>query len=206
MMIDKSGCIKIAPHYSQQRNRTMAEKKSNNDTNNQPAVDSNATKLGELDSLRQIVFGAAKNDLEQRISLLEQQTQASFKNLESAMEKNTQTLQAAMQDGFHQLENKLALADQGQDEKAAELNAYANKISSELEMAEANSKQENDELHDRLDKEIKTLTIKFNDQLNQTLEKLTQMSSELNSSKTDRKTLAKLLATVASNLETDEGE
>ncbi|WP_293745658.1 hypothetical protein [uncultured Paraglaciecola sp.] len=111
-----------------------------------------------------------------------------------------------MREGFNQLDDKLALADQGQDEKAAELHTYADKISSELEMAEANSKQENDELHDRLDKEIKSLTVKFTDQLNQALEKLTQMSSDLNSTKTDRKTLAKLLATVASNLETDEGE
>jgi ABC-type transporter Mla subunit MlaD len=73
-------------------------------------------------------------------------------------------------------------------------------------MAEANNKQENHVLHVRLDKEIKMLTAKFTEQLNQALDKLTQVSSELNSSKTDRKTLAKLLATVASNLETDEGE
>ena len=86
-----------------------------------------------------------------------------------------------MREGFNQLDDKLALADQGQDEKAAELHTYADKISSELEMAEANSKQENDELHDRLDKEIKSLTVKFTDQLNQALEKLTQMSSDLNS-------------------------
>ena len=63
-----------------------------------------------------------------------------------------------MREGFKQLEDKLALADQGQDEKAAELNIYADKISSELEMAEVNNKQENDDLHTRLDKEIKMLT------------------------------------------------
>ena len=65
-----------------------------------------------------------------------------------------------MREGFKQLEDKLALADQGQDEKAAELNIYADKISSELEMAEANNKQENDDLYDRLDKEIKNVTVK----------------------------------------------
>ena len=184
----------------------MADKKSANNTKNQTPPPTEAIEISELDNLRNIVFGAAKNDIEQRISTLEQQTQDNFKSMQQTIEKNTQSLQAAMREGFNQLDDKLALADQGQDEKAAELQAYADKISSELEMAEANSKQENDELHDRLDKEIKTLTLKFTDQLNQALEKLTQMSSELNSSKTDRKTLAKLLATVASNLETDEGE
>jgi hypothetical protein len=102
-----------------------------------------------------------------------------FSKMQLALEKNTKSLQTSMREGFNQLEDKLALADQGQDEKAAELNAYADKTSSELEMAETNSKQENDDLHVRLDKEIKTLTVKFTDQLNQALEKLTQVSREV---------------------------
>ena len=44
-------------------------------------------------------------------------------------------------------------------------------------------------MHVRLDKEIKTLTANFTEQLNQALNKLTRVFSELNSSKTDRKTL-----------------
>lgn len=184
----------------------MADKKNAQTTNNQTPSTSESLALTELESLRHLVFGAAKSDIEERISALEQHTDDSFKKMQQALEKNTQSIQAAMRDGFSQLEDKLAIADQGQDAKAAELNTYADKISSELEMAEANNKQENDELHNRLDKEIQTLTVKFTEQLNQALEKLTQVSSELNSSKTDRKTLAKLLATVASDLATDEGE
>lgn len=184
----------------------MADKKSADNLKNQTAPITEPVTLTELESLREIVFGAAKSDIERRISALEQHTDDKFKKMQLTLEKNTQSLQTSIQDGFNQLEDKLALANQGQDEKAAELNTYADKISSELEMAEANNKQENDDLHERLDKEINTLTIKFTDQLNQALEKLTLVSKELNSSKTDRKTLAKLLAAVASNLETDEGE
>lgn len=184
----------------------MADKKSAHTTNNQTLSTTDSVALTELQSLRHIVFGEAKSAIEQRISALEQHTEESFQKMQQAAEKNTQILQTAMRDGFNQLEDKLAIADQGQEAKTAELHTYADKISSELEMAEANSKQENDDLHHRLDKEIQALTVKFTAQLNQALEKLTQVSSELNSSKTDRKTLAKLLATVASNLETDEGE
>jgi hypothetical protein len=184
----------------------MADKKSTDNTKNQTPPTAESIAMGELETLRNLVFGPAKSDIEQKISTLEQQTEDNFKAMQLTLEKNMQSLHAAMRDGFSQLEDKLVLADQGQDEKASELHSYADKISSELEMAEANNKQENDELHNRLDKEIQTLTAKFTDQLNQALEKLTQVSSELNSSKTDRKTLAKLLATVASNLETDEGE
>ena len=120
--------------------------------------------------------------------------------------KQAQQMQAKMEDGFNSLEDKLAITDQGHEQKSAELNAYADKISTALEMAESNSKQENDELHDRLDKEIKQLTAHFSEQLELALAKLNQVSSELNSSKTDRKTLAKLLASVASDLETGDDE
>lgn len=168
--------------------------------------DSPSNLVSELDSLRDIVFGAAKSEIEQRIFALEQQTLDSFKKMELLIEKNTKSLNTSMQDGFNQLEDKLALADQGQEQKSAELNAYADKISSELEMAETNSKQETDELHKRIDTEVNELTLRFNHQLEEALAKLTQVSSELNSTKTDRKTLAKLLATVASNLETGDDE
>lgn len=171
------------------------------------ANDKEASNEGsELDTLRHIVFGEAKTQLEQRIDNLEKRSQASFDKLEHLLEKNLAALQQKMAEEFQSLENKLAYADQNQDKKAEELNAYADRISSALEMAEANSKQENDELHDRLDKELKSLSDNFTLQLTQAIDKLNQVSNELNSSKTDRRTLAKLLASVASNLETGEDE
>ncbi|WP_340679399.1 hypothetical protein [Paraglaciecola sp.] len=180
----------------------MADKKSNpeNELKNSHAENS------ELASLRQIVFGAAKADIEHQIQDLSQRTAEHFQKLEQQMAQNVKNLQTAMDDGLQQLSQQLALADQGQDQKSAELNTYADKLSSELEMADANNKQENDELHSRIDKEIALLSAKFNEQLNQALAKLNQVSSDLNANKTDRKTLAKLLSTVASNLEIDEGE
>lgn len=184
----------------------MADKKTAHIKANSTPSPSESSESTELESLRDIVFGAAKRDIIQQISDLEHYTRDSFQAMQQTLDKNTQSLQSAMREGFTQLENKLILANQGQDDKAAQLHTYADKLSSELEMAEANNRQENDELHQRLDKEIQALTVKFTDQLDQTLENLTQVSKELNSSKTDRKTLAKLLATVASNLETDEGE
>jgi DNA anti-recombination protein RmuC len=164
------------------------------------------SQTSELDTLRHIVFGVAKADIEQRLSELSQMTSEHFLRLEQQMAQQTKQLQNAMEDGLQRLEQQLAVADQNQDKRSDELNVYADKISSELEMAEANNKQENDELHQRIDKEIKQLTDSFNEQLHQALAKLNQVSNELNTSKTDRKTLAKLLTTVATNLETDVGE
>ena len=180
----------------------MADKKSSaeNDVKNNPSQES------ELASLRHIVFGAAKADIEQQLQALSQRTNEHFQKLEQHTAQQFKNVQAAMDDGFQQLAQQLALADQAQDQKAAELNTYADKLSSELELADANNKQENDELHNRLDKEIALLTEKFNEQLNQALAKLNQVSNELNANKTDRKTLAKLLSTVATNLEIDDSE
>ncbi|MCF2949023.1 hypothetical protein L0668_12955 [Paraglaciecola aquimarina] len=178
----------------------MTDKKNTPSKNDKTSSDSQS----ELDTLRQIVFGAAQDNIEKRINTLEQQTLSSFSKMEQLLEKNVKTIKAQMEDGFNNLEDKLALADQSQDKRATEINNYADQISSALEMAEANSKQENDELHERLNQEIKNLSSTFTEQLEQALAKLNQVSSELNSSKTDRKTLAKLLASVASDLETGE--
>jgi exonuclease VII large subunit len=180
----------------------MADKKNNPD--NEPK--NGPSESSELASLRHLVFGAAKADIEQQINALSQRTNEHFHKLEQEMTQHVKNLRAAMDDGFQQLSQQLALADQAQDQKAAELNVYADKLSSEIELADANNKQENDELHSRLDKEIALLTTKFNEQLNQALAQLNQVSSELNTNKTDRKTLAKLLATVATNLEIDDSE
>lgn len=122
------------------------------------------------------------------------------------LEKNKQNMHTVMEDGLNQLADKLNIAEQGQEQKTSELNAYADKISAHLVMLDANGKWENDELHQRLDTELSALGVKFSDQLSDALTMLTQASNELNSSKTDRKTLAKLLATVVSNLETGDDE
>lgn len=54
-----------------------------------------------------------------------------------------------------------------------------------------------------LDNESQSLSRNFNVQLEQLKSHLESVSNELSSSKTDRKTLAKLLATMATNLEDD---
>ncbi len=120
------------------------------------------------------------------------------------MQKNINMLQERLDKGLQDMQVLLAEVDNKHEDKASELNAYADKLSSELEMADTNNRQENDELHNRLDKEVAALTKKYDAKLAEALDKLNQVTHELSNSKTDRKTLAKLLATVATNLETDE--
>lgn len=160
----------------------------------------------ELAQLRQIVFGDAQKNLEQKIDQLGHSLQTQLKHLEQQTSRQFGQLQGAIESHVHQLEDKLLNADKDQDAKANELFTLNKNLSSELEMAEAANKQETDALHKRIDHDLNALSMKFSEQLKQALAQLTQVSNDLNSSKTDRKTLAKLLATVASNLETGDDE
>lgn len=178
----------------------MADKKSAKETQNQ----SGPAKPSELDTLRDIVFGAAKAEIDERINQLEQTMLNSFKQSEQSLVKHVEQINVSIEDNVHKLEDNLAKVDQQQETRSSELNAYADKLASELEMSDASGKQDADELHARIDKEVKALTEKYDARFAEALEKLNQVTNELGSTKTDRKTLAKLLATVASNLETDE--
>lgn len=179
----------------------MADKKNTTDKQSKPEP----AKTSELDTLRDIVFGAAKADLDARINLLEQTMLSSFKQAEQSLLKQVQQLTTSIEENVHKLEDNIGKVDQQQEQRSTELNAYADKLASELEMTDASGKQEADELHARIEKEVKALTEKYDAKFAEALEKLNQVTAELGSSKTDRKTLAKLLATVATNLETDEG-
>lgn len=181
----------------------MAGKKTNSNENDDKAS-AQPDEISELTTLRQIVFGAAKAELEIRLSELEKHMQDSFQRSEVNVNQRLQELTNAMQKGVEVLTDKVNTVDKLHEDKNAELQSYADKLSSELEMASTNHGQEADEIHARLDKEVAQLTEKYDARFAEALERLDQVTRELSSTKTDRKTLAKLLATMAINLETDE--
>lgn len=179
----------------------MATKKS---TSKSEAADKVSSTETELHQLRQIVFGAAQAGLEEQIHKLQQQMNGNFEQLTVQMEEQSKALNLTMQAGVKKLEDKIDQVEHQQQEKDAELNAYADRLASELEMAETSGKEGTDQLQDRLEREVARLTQLFTEQHDQAMRKLEQVATELSSSKTDRKTLAQLLATMASNLEIDE--
>lgn len=169
-----------------------------------PQTETSKPDISELDQLRHIVFGNAKANLESSIVALQQEMREGFEQAANNLQQQMSDLQNSLQDNVHSLEDRIAWVDNQHEEKSAQLSAYADKLASEIEMNDAHSKQQDEELHKRLDNEIDQLTDKFTKQHDQTIELLNQVKKELNSSKTDRKTLARLLATVADNLETDD--
>ncbi|GAA0859591.1 hypothetical protein [Aliiglaciecola litoralis] len=158
----------------------------------------------DLTTLRQIIYGAAKEELEKRVAELERRMEDSFQRAEATVNKQVQELTSAMKKGLEVLTEKVDSVDKHHDDKNTELFTYADKLSSEMEMSDTNSRQDVDQLHTRLDSEVAQLTEKYDARFAEALDRLDQVTRELSSTKTDRKTLARLLATMAVNLESDE--
>ncbi|TDO99381.1 hypothetical protein [Marinomonas balearica] len=158
----------------------------------------------ELDQLRNIVFGAAKADLDERIRALQSEMRAGFEQATQSLHQQISNVQAALQESVNSLEDRIGQVDSHYDYKTSELTKNIETLAAEVESNDENNRQLDEALHKRIDEEIQQLTDQFTQKHNQTIDLLNQVKKELNSSKTDRKTLAKLLATVATNLETEE--
>ena len=182
----------------------MAEKSSKSKAADSGKTQTSVDAASELNQLRDIVFGAAKRSIEQRIDALEASMQNEFALMRESQASNVAMLQKTLQDATEKLTSHLENVDQSHTQKSDELNAYADRLSSELEMAESTGKEDTEQLHVRMDKEVRELTQNFTDKFSEAMRKLEQVTQDLTTSKTDRKTLAKLLATVATNLETDD--
>lgn len=174
---------------------------TNQEDNNQTVTDSADT---ELTQLRNIIFGTAKTELQTQIDQLRQEMQLNFELSAKKLQQEMSDMQSAVQSYVNQLDQRIALVDNQQDDKTAKLNDYADKIASELEMNTSINQDQDEQIQKRLDNEIELLTSRFTEQHNQTIDLLNQVKNDLNTTKTDRKTLARLLATVASGLEVDD--
>jgi hypothetical protein len=158
----------------------------------------------ELTQLRNILFGTAKTELQTQIDQLRQEMQLNFELSAKKLQQEMSDMQHAIQHHVNQLDQRIAVVDNQQDDKTTKLNDYADKIASELEMNASISEEQDGQIQKRLDNEIELLTSRFTKQHDQTIELLNQVKNDLNTTKTDRKTLARLLATVASGLEVDD--
>ena len=164
----------------------------------------------ELSQLRDIVFGDAQRQLIESIDKLRTDLTASI----SSLKKHNDEAMSKLRNELHETENsllqKLSEVDTKHVETSEALEDSLNKahaqLSSDIEMTDTSSKEDADALHNRIDKETRQLTQMLNEYHAQAMDKLTEVNHELNTSKTDRKTLAKLLAAMATNLEADDSD
>jgi hypothetical protein len=159
--------------------------------------------LTELEQLRFIVFGEAKKSIEDRIESIHNELSSAINLLKEQQIQHFSEMQEQFDRSLDALDKKLQNADSHHEENHNSLLKANEMLNAQLEMAESSGKDDADALHDRIDKEMATLTASVDARLLEAMDKLAKVSHELTDTKTDRKTLARLLATMASNLETD---
>jgi hypothetical protein len=159
--------------------------------------------IDELTQLRTIVFGAAENKLMEQISLLRSDMEQSLASLDQNISKKLSEFQQKTDLKFTEMDKRIFLLDKTHDDNETNIQKSLDTLYSEHEMFASATQQDFKEISQSLDNESNTLTLNFDQQLKELKTHLDKVSNELSSSKTDRKTLAKLLATMATNLEDD---
>ena len=162
------------------------------------------TSVDELAQLRTIVFGAAEQKLIAELSTLRNDMEKSIDSLDQRLSKKISDFQNDVEAKQLEIDKRIAFIDKSHDDSEANLQKSLDNLYSEHEMFASATQQDFKDLNQSLDNESSSLTSNFDQQLSQLKTHLEEVSNELTSSKTDRKTLAKLLATMATNLEDDQ--
>ncbi|MGQ8365581.1 hypothetical protein [Glaciecola sp. 1036] len=157
--------------------------------------------LNDLEQLRLIVFGAAKQELDAKIEQLNQRLTDEMSKLQTHFSEQFSLVQQNMADNQADLLLKLSQSNEIQESNKQAFLDTTNSLSSQLEMAENAAQDDAQQLHKRLDEEVNQLQGELKDAVERLMAKLDSVTNELTTSKTDRKTLAQLLANVANNLE-----
>lgn len=160
--------------------------------------------LNELEQLRVLVFGQAKQALDARIDNLSQTLAQETKALQSNFDERFLALEQSLNEQHKSVLAQINDLANIQESDKAELIQSQNNILSQLEMAENASKDDSTFVHKRIDEEVTKLEADVEKATLEILEKLEQVTKELSGSKTDRKKLALLLSTMASNLDADD--
>ncbi|WP_281557329.1 hypothetical protein [Thalassomonas sp. RHCl1] len=168
------------------------------------AIPEPQTPEDELEQLRQIVFGAAQQSLVAHITSIHNELKQALSTQEQKFSNRIDKLQQSVDQQFSQMDHRIQLLDKTHDNTEADLQKSLAGLASEHKSFAATTTHDFKEMDKSLSHESTLLANDFNKKLEQLNTHLEEVSKELSSSKTDRKTLAKLLATMATNLEDDQ--
>lgn len=168
-----------------------------------PTPADSVSQTDELTQLREILFGKTTRAFRADLSALETRVEDSFTKLNKRLDVQFADIRKTIDERVMSLGEQLASANENHGNVQAHLQNTTDKLQSELEIAETSAKNDNDALEAHVVKELESLDSLFSKRHQELLAKLQQVTSELSESKTDRKTLANLLSTMATNLATD---
>jgi len=166
-------------------------------------VDAEIKPIDEISQLRSIVFGASEHKLIEQIEKLRISMEQSVALLDHNLSDKISIFQQNVDLKFSEMDKQISSIDKAHDDNELNIQKSLDNLHSEHEMFASATQQDIKNTNQLLDNEIAHIANNFEQQLKQLQIHSEGVSSELSSSKTDRKTLAKLLATMATNLEND---
>lgn len=175
-----------------------------NAPNDNGKAEKTSSPVNELTQLRHIIFGQAQANLEHKITNLQTSLDNGLSALSHELNDKMQKLHEQIDQNFASLEDRIQYVDKQQDDKSEKIHNELSNLASEHEMFCATTDKNIEQLNQDFNKETSHLKTEFNQLLDGLRQQLDKVSAELGTSKTDRKTLAKLLSTMANNLEDDE--
>jgi hypothetical protein len=164
----------------------------------------NTTPVDELQQLRTIVFGNAEQQLKEKISSIHAEMQRALNLQNESFNAHLSNFQQVTEQRFTELEQRLSRSNKTHEDNESVIQKDLANLASEHEMFATSTQQDFKSIEQSLNSESDSLNQSFNEQIEQLKSHLEGVSKELSSSKTDRKTLAKLLSTMATNLEDDQ--
>ena len=160
--------------------------------------------FSELEQLRLLVFGQAKQQLDNRIDELNHRLRDDIEKQQNQFNKKLNEINAKLDEQHQTILSALADLGSVQEADKTELLQANNELISQLEMADNASRDESVLMHKRIDEEVSALESNLSKTTQDIVLQLEKVTKELSGSKTDRKKLALLLANVASNLDADD--
>lgn len=175
--------------------------KNNNDTETvqQEAV----SPLTELEQLRHLVFGEAQNQLTNQLTTLRSDMEKALAGQQKRFSEQLSKMEETTEQQFSELDNRLQFIDSAHEDNESNIQKNIESLTSEHEIFATTTQQDFKNMEQLLVNESSLITNNFNEQLELLKVHLENVSKDLSSSKTDRKTLANLLATMATNLQDD---
>ena len=167
---------------------------------------------GNIDKIREILFGAQMRDYEKRFSRLEDRLLKECSNLKDETRKRLETLELFMQQEVESLAERIRVEQEASIEAAREITREANQeLSQELRNTvksldrrvshlDDQSTRNQRELRQQLLDQSKNLSDEIQQKYLEILSMLEQEAAELRTEKTDRATLASLFTEMAMRL------
>ena len=173
----------------------------------QPASEADLAGTGNIDKIRDILFGVQMRDYEKRFTRLEERLIKESNNLRDDTKKRFEAMEHYIKNEFESLTERLTAEQNARNENAESLAQGIKDATRAFEKRAAQMDEQTARSQRELRQQILDQSKSLNDEIRQKYEELTTLlqreAEELRADKTDRSALAALFTEVAMRLNND---